>query len=490
MREFELVIDKALKKGLYPGATLPSNVEFLWQALGFRVGKYELEGYVECDQDPLSALDISYIWPFPQFFQGDGYNILVIRSTTFGNQDLVYLVSDTYTITLIHTIDEIIYGQGTLMEFADFGEYIFMTNGVIMIYWDPDLGPAGDWQEVRTIANIPMMRTVCNFKGQMIGGGVRGSYNAVTDVYDTWHGCDETSIVWSKIGEADFTPTRRNEAGFRNDPYGGEVYHVRRLGDNVIVYSSKGITRMFPVKTPAATFGFEELDDTGLYNRGALDCSLDRHVYVGTDLIVREITTQGIMGRSAGQSVVKELGYSIYIDETDHSSEDIIVKYDKAKKDFYIGTSEKTYLLSPYGMTEVPQHPSAIWTIDSYDDETNMLPVAMDDYTPLISSEIFDMGYRGQKTVFSVETDAFLVLEPKASIGWLNTLFIWGQTDYVPLNNQGIASIIADGSDFIVVISFTNIARAVSMGYIKVRFKMTDMRGMRGVYAPPPRGQK
>uniref|UniRef100_A0A6M3IKS4 Uncharacterized protein n=1 Tax=viral metagenome TaxID=1070528 RepID=A0A6M3IKS4_9ZZZZ len=466
MREYELVIDNSIKKGLTPQRSFPINDEWLWGALGFRVGKDDLEGYQLSDNSPLGGLvDMHYNWPFPQFIVGEAYNILVVRDNIL-TKDAVYQVSDDYaTITLIHDIDQLTYGQGTLMEAADFGEYIFMTNGVVMIYWDPTLAA---WQNMTVSATIPMMRTVCNFKGQMIGGGV----------LSVWHDCDETFYCWSKIGDVDFTPDRDNEAGYRRDPYGGEVYHVRRLGDNIVGYSSKGITLLNPVIDPAVTFGFVELDDVGLINRGAMDGNLRRQVYVGTDRILREITNQGI----------KELGYYQFMDELDNG-EDIIVKYDRINKDFYIGNSEKTYLLSPYGLTEIPQHPSAVWTMSSEDDEVIMLPNTVDTFVPSIITSTFDMGYRGQKTIQSVESNALLTFGPRALVGWANSLAVWGYTTTVPLNIEGIAAITASGNDFMIQLNFDYVAVPSPIQYIKVRYKMTDLRGIRGVYAPPLRGQ-
>jgi len=467
MREFELIIDEALKKGLYPDRSIPVNDEWLSGALGFRIGKHDLEGYEISNDHPLEGLvDLDYSWPYPQFIVGERYNFLISRDSTVDLEDSVYLVADDYTVTHIFDIDQLTFGTGTLMEVADFGEYAFMTNGVIMIYWDVGLA---DWHEVIADATIPMMHTICNFKGQAVGGNVES----------VWHDCDETYYVWSKIGEMDFTPTRRNEAGYRRCPFGGEVYHTRRLGDHVVGYSSKGITLLSPVTTPAATFGFTELDDVGLINQGAIDGNLKRHVYVGTDYVIREITKEG----------VKELGYYYYMEQLDNGSDDIIVRYDRIKKDFYIGNSEETYLLSPYGLTQVPQHPSAVWTISSYDDETVMLPRAVDDYVPSLMTTIFDMGYRGQKTIFSVESDVFLALGPEVLIGWMDTLFAWGYTDLVPLNDQGVASVIASGNEFVVQINCTLVATMSPIKYIKVRYKMTDLRGIRGVYAPAPRGQ-
>jgi len=468
MREYELIIDEALKKGLNPERTIFSGSDYLWQALGFRIGRRGIEGYRPCDESPLDGLvDMLYSWPFPQWITGERYNFLIIRDSVVNMEDKVYVVADDYTVTHIFDCDVLTFGLGTLMEVADFGEYAFMTNGVIMIYWDVGLA---DWHEIIASPTIPMMRTVCNFKGQMIGGCVLSA----------WHDCDEKFYCWSKIGQADFTPDRNNTAGYRRDPYGGVVYHTRRLGDSVIGYSSKGIVKMDHVSDPAPTFRFTELEDVGILNQGAMDGSLQRQIYVGTDLVIREITKEGI----------KELGYYQYVEDLG-SDEDIIVKYDRIKKDFYIGNSSTTYLLSPYGLTQVPQHPSAVWTMSEEDDEIVMLPNTMDDpYVPLIASEVIDMGYRGNKTIFSMESDALLVFGPTVSVGWLNTLDVWGFTSDIPLNNEGIAAVIASGSDFCFQIKFTIVAESLRLSYIKVRYKMTDLRGIRGVYAPPLRGPK
>lgn len=183
-----------------------------------------------------------------------------------------------------------------------------------MIYWDVGIS---DWHEIVASPTIPMMRTVCNFKGQMIGGCVLSA----------WHGCDETFVVWSKIGEADFTPDKRNEAGFRRDPFGGEIYHVRRLGNYVVIYSSKGITRMIPVSSPAATFGFEELHDVGLINRGAVGGNLKEHLFVDVDNFVWKLNEGGLT----------KLGYQEFVDNLTYG--DILVHHNSNKEDFYISAA-------------------------------------------------------------------------------------------------------------------------------------------------------
>lgn len=464
MREFELIIDEALKNGLSPEYSLLFNSNFLWAALGFRCGKTGIEAYLVGDNPLPDTIDMHYVWPFPQYLVGERYNFLVVRDP-INLTDYIYHISDDHTIvTFVFAVDSLTFGTGWLMDVADFGEYAFIANGVCMVYWNV----MGAWNSTIGTPTLPLLGTVCNFKGQMIGGNVRSA----------WHDCDEKSYIWSRIGSIEFTPDKENEAGYRRCPYGGEVYHVRRLGDVVVGYSSKGICLLTPSSSPAVTFGCKELLNIGLCNRGAVNGSLDHQVFVGEDLVVREITREGI----------KELGYHYWMEELDDIGEDIIVTYDRAREDFFIGNSTQTFLLSPNGMTEIPQHPSAVWRGEHR--HIYLLPETIDaNYKPIITTNALDMGYKGQKTTFLVETDAFFVEGAHASVDWANDLITWGYGNFVPINNNGIATTIASGNFFLFNLRFDAVYPPFSAKYIKVRYKMTDMRGMRGVYAPPPRGQ-
>ena len=467
MREFYTIIDDALLSGLKPEARTPRNSPVLHEALGLRIGKKAIEG-IEFLYNPLPlGLTMHYSWPFPQFLKQERYKILVVRDSAINLEDVVYSLDENYNATQIFAIDELTYGKGTIMELADFGEYAFMTNGVIMIYWDVGID---DWREVTIHADIPMMRTVCNFKGQMIGGCVLSD----------WHGCDEKSIVWSRIGEANFTPYRKNEAGFRRDPFGGEVYHVRRLGDNVVVYTSAGITLMNPVSSPAATFGFKEIHNVGLKNRGAMNGDYRRHVFVDLENTAWVLSEEGL----------KELGYAEYISELNNA--DNIINFNPYKGDFYISDGVKSLLLSPQGMTNYPHSVNAVW----YDDEDGHnlcgLPETVDgEIESLIVSHVIDMKYRGQKTIFSIELGASLLINAEVAVDWrMNSSLGFQRTAFVPVNNEGIATLIAAGTEFRVCVKSDHFITGQStLDYITLRWKMTDLRGLRGVYAAPPRGQ-
>lgn len=444
---------------------MPNNVPYLDQCYGFRIGKTGIKVHNPSANVVADYMELHYSWPFPQFIRGKGYNILVVRDAT-AMEDLVYSISDDYlTITHIFTIDELTFGRGGLMEVADFGSYLYMTNGVIMIYWDYDLDT---WHQVTEHDNIPMMKTICNLNGQAFGG------NVISD----WYDCDEKYYLWSKIGSMDFTPDKRNESGYRRDPYGGEVLNVRSLRNSVIGFSTKGITAFTPVREPAATFSTNKLSEIGLINQGAVDGDADQLVYVGRDLRVRRLNKEGI----------EDLGYHKYMEELE--DEDIKVMFEPQKKDFYIGNSSKTYLLSPYGLSEIKQHPSAVWW-DAEQRETYVLPDAVDDAKPYLCTWVFDMGLQAWKTVFTMETNMLFGSSPEAGVDWVkgNASMGFGEEVYKPLNDMGVASIVVAGNAFRFRLRFSELFESSWLSSLKVRYKMTDMRGIRGIYAPGIRGQ-
>lgn len=462
MREFDILIDEALKNGLSPLYVTPMNSQLLYECLGWRVGRAGLEPY-KIKTNPLD-FPMLYSWPFPQFVCGEKYNLLIVRDAVTNHEELIYLVSnDHQTITLAHVIDWLTYGKGTLVEVADFGEYALMVNGKARVFYNT---VTSTWESSGAVATMPLMTTICNFKDQVFGGGVKSS----------WYDCDETFYCWSKIGQVDFTPDRMNISGYRRCPYGGEVLHTRRLADQVVGYSTKGITGFVPVTDPHATFGTVEMLDIGLLNQGAVNGNLDRQVFLGEDYILREITKQG----------VKELGYEFYMRQLLEEDEDVIISYDKKGNDFYIGNSVKTFLLSPNGMSELPQHPSTVWRNNN---NTYMLPATVDEYEPLITSQPFDFGYAGMKTNFTIESDISNAEGLMATIDYTYDNKVYATAPYKPLNMQGSGLCIGSGNSLRYRLKAESIDETTKISRIIGRYKMNDLRTIRGIHAPGLRGQ-
>ena len=457
MREYELVIDEALKGGLNSSDDTPTNTQTLTECFGLRLGLSGLEAYKYAD-NPL-LVQLSYSHPFPQYIQGNTYDFLISRSTA--DQLLyIYTVSDN-TPTLITTIDEKVYGLGGLFTLADFGRYIFLTNGLVSIIYDVT---SGAFTTMTYSSTIPLIKHVTNFKGQMFGGNVNSS----------WYDCNSHYYIWSNIGNLNFTINQQNEAGYRICPFGGEVLGVKLLGDSLIGYSSKGIVEITPVIEPTTSFKFSPIQSTGLLNEGALAGDITKHVFISNDHYLYTITNKGI----------SMLGYRQYM--TRLIDDKVVISYDKLNKDFYISDGTTAFLLSPKGLTEIPQTPSTVWS-DS--NNVYMLPDTLSNPLPYLTTAPFDMGYSGQKTTFVVESDAYGFNSAFAIVNIFNQ-GSWKSLNYQQLNDMGVSTNIASSNLFKFTLNFSDITKEFNISRITVRYKMTDLRSIRGVYAPPIRGQR
>lgn len=453
MRELELKIDEALRFGIAPELSVPPGAPVLLDCHGFRCGKYWLEGFKPF-YDPIPNLtDPVYEWPFPQVRAGSRHRLLIVREEDQVEDRVYQLSPDGTSADFIISLDWDVFGKGDWYDLADFGKFAVLTNGAVMINFDIS---SSLWQVDTT---TPIVGTICNFNGQAIAGNVKSP----------WYDCDETYIIWSDIGNYDFSINRGNKAGYRRDHYGGIVYRVKQLGNSVLVYSSNGITQMIPTIEPTPAFGFQPVHDIGLLSPYALAGYDSIHVFIDSAYNVCRMTEKGI----------EVVGYSYLIKEL---SDIIVVSYDRLNKDFYISDGTTTFLLSPFGLTRVPQNISAIW--DTY------AAVRTQNREPgkIITHE-FDFGYRATKTIFAVELGARNFNSARGAIQWKVSDGDFKQTSLLPFNKMKWLQKVITGSDFRVYIELDNITENTVLEYIKVRYKMTDLRNLRGVYAPPPRGQ-
>lgn len=453
MREFETIIDY-ISKGLRPRGRSSRNVEGLTECYNLRCGSRGLEFYQPLT-DPLSNINLKPSWPFPQLLNSNKYRFLIIRDSAAG-EDLIYEVASDWSLTLILAVDVVTFGTGFRWSVADFDEYVLLTNGVVMVYRDT---VADAFIPTLTLTNTPRCNTVCDFKGQLIGGAVRSS----------WYDGDTSSIIWSDIGSISCTPDEKNEAGFRRHPYEGEVYQVMRLGDNVIVYGSRGVMAMRPAQQ---TFQFVELYDKGIYSRYA--AGGDKHQQVFVD-------EKGFVFRLDQNLKLEKLGY----EEFTQQMGDIVISYDDEELDFYLSDGVRSYLLSEQGLSEIGESPSSILC----EDGLLGLFVDLEDDDVRLTTDLIDMGYRGQKTSEVVEVGVFTDGLVKVGIDWrIDKKDSLSRTDLVEVNNQGVVAIRVVGTEFRVHLECSNFD-GFDLDYLKLRYKMTDMRSIRGVYAPPPRGQ-
>lgn len=458
MREYELQLDEALHKGLRKHHRNPRNVQAAIECHNMRIGEAGLEPYIPLT-NPFSNL--KYSWPFPQIIEAKSFAFLIVREDVEMEDRIYSFTNGVWSLSSVFDVDVATFDQGRRFSIADFEDYVLLTNGVVMIRYDIALDA---FVPFTSSDEIPLCNSICAAKGgQAVAGGVRSS----------WHDRGLNSIVWSRIGYMDFTPGRDNEAGFRNSD--SEVYGVLRLEDDVVVYGSKSMGRLSPVREPAPTLGWKEIASYGICGPYAVGGGIHQHVFVDEDRWIWRVDP-GVK--------LSKLGYQEFMKQLDKDL--LTVVYRRTNNDYFISDGTKSFLLTNSGLSSVHQCVSGLIRYDETD-----YGVFKDtgDLNFRLVSDVFDMGFRSTKTLGVIEVGADSAHTMRAGADWRiqrSKRFI--RSALQPVNDQGVAYPIVAGNEFRIVLE-SSYYEDTNVDYLKCRYKMTDLRSIRGVYAPPPRGQ-
>jgi len=454
MKEFDYTFDKGLVIGLRPREDNPRNSQALTDAFNVRASKDGLIAYIPVI-DPTSSTVSK--WPFPRLYIGKSVNILADNSN-------IYEVSSGWAKTEVLDLGTTV---TTPWAIADFHDYVVMASDVLI-----DRNPTtGLWSVVEPSSTMPLFKTCCNFKGQLIGGNVNSD----------WYDCGVGHVIWARPGSTNFLSDKRNAAGYMPMPFGGEVYRTLPLGDSVVVYGSSGLAVLSPISSPAPGFGVAVSYDFGIASVGAVAGDDSVHVFVDEGGQVWAIGADG---------KVTLLDYKEFMDEL--TAEDIVVSHDPQQKKFFISDGTKTFLLATieattdlgvvtksYGMTEVYQHPTNVQFSNS-----GLLGIynASSDAEFRIATDILDFGLRAQKTTQTIELGISASDDCYVAVDWrTDKSASWNTVGWNFVNPQGIATVICAGTEFRLKVKCDDYSD-VNLDYMTIRFKLTDKRSIRGKY--------
>jgi hypothetical protein len=375
MREFSSPISD-LTKGISPLPLQARNTSFLYDAYNLRIGKFGIEPAPVIT----TLLDMpSVVWPLPQII-GTSTKNYVVSATTLYEMEAV-------TNRLIDVVTGL---SGTRQyDVADFGLYQVWTNGTCLL----------EANNVGTFSNytIPAMSfvpyTVCNFKGQLIMGGLG---TAKKD----W-------VSWGGIGDVDLdnmisvrygldASDLKNTAGYRKMPFHGQVYKVFPLETAVMVYSEGGVAALIPSKSPAPTYGMKEISN--IRCTGAVGGRYDRHIFIDED---------GYMWTIDEKLKLSRLGYNKVFE-----NKDAVISYDDHTENFFICTPDDTYILPLFdstdghassvhgGLSRLDRVVTSVLNID----KVNIAPYTLkaNSYAEVVT-DIVDFATRGIKTITAIE---------------------------------------------------------------------------------------
>lgn len=477
MREYYFTFSEGLKRGLRDKKSNLRDQQACVEAFNAKCGKYGLLPYnpFEPPVDLEEEFGTVVTWPFPYMISKRHYNFLLERDTV-ETVDKLYTISDAGVLTKIAEFSLITYGEwGDVFDFADAGTYLIGTNGLCLFWYDPH---AVSWSTSVSTDKVPLVKTITNFKGQLIGGNVQSD----------WYSCGSNHVVWSAIGEADFRIGRDNpEAGKREMPWNGDVLRVLRLGDYVMVYGDNGIAALKPATSPMVTYALDEVFSTGIPNKMAVAGDEHSHVFVDRKGYVWRVGRNLELeqtGVEASYPRVKKLGYQEFFEDMD--GDDIVVSHDPDENEFFISDGNECYLLTGYGLTEVFQ---LVTSVGKIGDEVVAAYIDSEDYEYRITTDTLQMGLRGHKTVQSLEFGVDTEANVYGSVDWrVNKSSAFQTRPWVIANNEGVVSCPCAGSDLRLKFKADDY-EDVKLDTITARYKLTDMRSIRGVYAPSPRGQ-
>jgi len=339
-------------------------------------------------------------WPWPRLlftqWRVFGFAVqdtnLYLFEMHFANADWTAVaVQDLGLASLIHAVDV-----------ADFGEfYVVSTIGVeadgtvnaqTFQRFLPQVPALGSMR----LFNTPTMGTICNFRGQCVGGAIVSSVSP-------WNSLGMNSVAWSGIGNFMFDIESDVTAGFVVLPWkslngqgDGMVHKVLPLLDGVMVYGDGGKVFLQPqYVTNILAYKQSILPGLGIAS--------GNHV-AGNEHIHGLIDLHGDFWTLTNNGLTK-LGYREYIrdilDQTDPINDTrTIVSYLPRDDRFYISNGLRCLVINKFGAYTTNQFISSVGYA-----HTNTIYgtfVLGIDSKARIVTDALDYGSRGIKNVESV----------------------------------------------------------------------------------------
>ena len=258
-------------------------------------------------------------------------------------------------------------------------------------------------------------------------------------------------VKWSDIGYLDFTVGKDNVAGERPLDWKGFVYCIKKLGSRVVVYGENGISFLIP---SGPVFGLETVYRIGLKGKHAVSGDSSKHFFVDNAGKLWKLTDG-----------LNKLGYEEYLSKLNKS---IVLSYDEERNMLYIcdGVLGYIYNAESGSFGEGSENITGI----GYQSETVYVAASSTIATaPFeICTDIFDLGSRTGKTIFSVELGTDLTTNLYVSVDWRrDKAGEFMRTPWYAVSMQGRAIVVAYGREFRFRVKTTSY-EYFELDYIKV----------------------
>jgi len=266
--------------------------------------------------------------------------------------------------------------------------------------------------------------TVAHSLAALVGNGKISGYPWVLHSGYEW--------VWnSKIGVLDFTIDKSNQAGQRPMEFGGFIYAIKKLGNEVIVYGQNGVGTLSPA---GVHFGRKTIYNVGLIAKNAV---------CGTEQVHYFIDSNGIMWKMSGQGL-EMIDYSNWFSALNNRT---VMTYNEKKKTVHICDGVRGFVYSESGLGKGPINitgmglQSGIFYVSA--------PVAIVTDPLQVATDIIDFGSRDTKYIdhldvgMDVVQDLYMAVEYRLNKGQTFFMTPWIKADYT-----GTVHLIVSGIEF------------------------------------------
>ena len=239
-------------------------------------------------------------------------------------------------------------------------------------------------------------------------------------------------VKWSNIGSISFTQGKSNVAGERPLDWKGTVYAVKKLFGKIVVYGDNGVSFLSP---SGILFGLNTIYRIGLKGKNAVAGDETKHFFIDNSGKLWKLT-----------DTMKKLDYSEYLNSL---TANVVMSYDNLNNLIYICDGSVGYVYDT--VTDSLGRCSPNITGIGYQSGTQYVAassaITTDPFE--ICTDIYDLGVRAGKTVFSLELGINLSTDLYAAIDYRRDIAgSFTQTPWYIVSSIGRVFITAWGREF------------------------------------------
>jgi hypothetical protein len=239
-------------------------------------------------------------------------------------------------------------------------------------------------------------------------------------------------VKWSDIGSLVFTVGKDNVAGERPLDWKGYVYAVKKLGNKVVVYGENGVSFLLPT---GSIFGLNTIYRVGLQGKHAVTGDESKHFFIDNSGQLWKLSDG-----------LKLLGYSEYLSALNSS---VVMSYDNLNNLVYIcdGVFGFIYDVETGSFGKGQENITGIGFKSGVTYTAASSVISTDPFE--ICTDIYDLGSRAGKTIYSLEFGTDLTTGLYGAIDWRrDKAGSFTQTPWYTVSSGGRVFITAYGREF------------------------------------------